>query len=107
MVTMITMKTKYATLFSQFHYLLYLFHLPDLSLSQVFPSLLAILPSFIVLVIIVCYLHIITIKELINLDCLPYYYCHTYFIFVENLSAGIGLIFDLIYTVCKSFFRIS
>ncbi len=103
---MVIMETKYAALFSQLYHPLYLLHPSDLSSSRAFPSLPSILPSSIGLVIIVCYLHIITIKKLINLDCLAYYCRHSCFVSIDNLSIGVGSTFNSICTFCKSSSRI-
>ena len=103
MITMVTIKTKYATPLSQLHHPFYLLYLLDLSLSWVFPLPPSILPSFIILIIIVYYLHIITIKKLMNLDHLTCYHCHAYFVSINGLNAGAGPTFDSICTICKSF----
>ena len=105
-VIMIIIETKYTTFLSQLHHPFYLLHLPDLFLSQVFPSPLSILLSFIILVIIVCYLWIITMKKLMNLNCLACYRFYAYFVSVDSLSARAGPTFDLICIVYKSFSRI-
>ncbi len=101
------METKYATPLSQLYHPLHLFHPPDLSSSQVFSLLPYILPSSIILIIIVCYLRIITMKKLINLDHLACC-CHcACFFSVNSLSAQAEPTFDSICTVCKSFSRMS
>ena len=106
MITMVTMETKYTAPLSQLYHPLYLLYLPDLSLSWAFLSSLSVLLSSIIFVIIVYYLRIITMKKLINLDCLACYYRYAYFVFVDSLSARVGPTFDSICSVGKFFSRI-
>ena len=100
------METKYATPFFYLHHLFHLLDLPDLSSSWAFPFLLSVLLSSIILVIIVYYLRIITMKKLINLDRLIYCYCHAYVVFIDLLITRAGPSFDLICIIYKSSFRI-
>ncbi len=103
MVTIVTMETKYTALLSQLNHIIYL---PDLSLSWVFQSTPSVLPSSIVFIIIVCYLRIIIMKKLMNLDCLTCYCHYTCFVSIDSLSVRAELTFDSICTVCKSFSKI-
>ena len=106
MITIVIMETKYAASFFQLHYLFHLFHLLDLSSSRAFLLSPSVLPSSIILVNIVYYLCIITIKKPMNLNCLTCCYCYVYFIFVNNLSIRARPNFNSICTICKSSFRI-
>ncbi len=107
MVIRVTIETKYAAPLSQLHNLLHVLHSPNLSSFRAFPSPPSVLPSSIILVIIICYLRIITMKKLMNLDRLTCCCRRACFVSIDKKSAQAGPTFNSICTVCKSSARIS